>query len=109
MAAGRGRFYGSAMDFEVSPAALRQGAAALQSLADGVRGDLVGAYHAVAPNRWANPEWAATATNDTAVVAVDATLTGLANRCRTLADALDAAALEYERADENAGHRLGGR
>jgi hypothetical protein len=93
------------MDFEVSPTALRQGAAALHSLADQVRGELVGTYHAVAPARSANPEWAATAANDATVVAVDAAMAGLAGRCRSLADALTAAALEYERTDENASRR----
>jgi hypothetical protein len=96
----------SAMDFEVSPVALRQGAATLHVLADRVRGDLVGTYHAAAPDRFANPEWSATAANDAAVVTVDATLAGLASRCRTVAEALDAAALEYERVDENAGRRF---
>ena len=94
------------MDFEVSPVALRQGAATLQALADRVRGDLVGSYHAAAPNRFANPDWPATAANDRAVTAIDATLAGLASRCRTLAEALAAAALEYERTDENAGRRI---
>jgi hypothetical protein len=94
------------MNFEVSPQALRQGAAALNQLAGEVRADLVSAYHVVAPPRSANPEWAATAANDTAVASLDATLAGLASRCRTLADALLAAALEYERTDENAGRRL---
>lgn len=94
------------MNFEVSPQALRQGAAALTELAGEVRADLVRAYHVVAPPRGANHEWAATAANDAAVVSVEATLAGLASRCRGLADALVAAALEYERTDENAGRRL---
>ncbi|GAA0895621.1 type VII secretion target [Virgisporangium aurantiacum] len=94
------------MDFEVSPVALRQGAAALQALADRVRGDLVATYHAAAPTRSANPDWPATAANDAVVITIDATLAGLASRCRTLAEALSAAALEYERTDENAGRRL---
>jgi hypothetical protein len=93
------------MDFEVSPVALRQGAAALHALADQVHGDLVATYHVAAPGRAANQQWAATPANDAAVVAVDATLAALAGRCRTLADALAAAALEYERTDENASRR----
>jgi hypothetical protein len=94
------------MEIEVSPAALRRGAAALHSLADQVRGDLVGTYHAVAPARAAgNPGWAATAANDATVVAVDAALAGLAGRCRSMAEALTAAALEYERTDDNASRR----
>jgi uncharacterized protein YukE len=95
------------MDFEVSPAALRRGAAALHAVADQVRGDLVGAYHATAPDRFANTGWAATAAHDTTVATVDATLARLAARCRTLADALSAAAREYERTDENAARRWG--
>ncbi len=94
------------MSFEVSPQALRQGAAALTELASEVRADLVGAYHAAAPPRTANREWAATTANDVSVASVDATLAGLAANCRRLADALVAAALEYERTDENAGRRL---
>ncbi|GAA0929899.1 hypothetical protein GCM10009557_94130 [Virgisporangium ochraceum] len=94
------------MSFEVSPQALRQGAAALTELAGEVRVDLVRAYHVVAPPRAANREWAATMANDAAVGSVDATLAGLAAGCRRLADALVTAALEYEKTDENAGRRL---
>lgn len=93
------------MDFEVSAVALREGAAALHALADQLRGDLVGTYHARAPNRFANAEWAATASNDTAVAATDAALSALAGRCRSLAESLSAAASEYERTDENAVRR----
>lgn len=84
--------------------ALRQGAAVLHALADQVRGDLVATYHGAAPAR-SNPEWSATTANDNAVIAIDATLAALAGRCRTLADALSAAASEYERTDENAARR----
>lgn len=96
------------MDFEVSPVALRQGASALQALADRLRADLVGTYHPAAPNRFANPEWAATAANDAAVAAADTALAALAGRCRSAAEALAAAALEYERTDENAARRWPG-
>ena len=93
------------MDFEVSPVALREGAAALHALADRLRADLVGTYHARAPNRFANAEWAATATNDATVAAADTALASLAGRCRSLAEGLSAAATEYERTDENAARR----
>jgi hypothetical protein len=94
------------MDFDVSPLALRRAAADLSELADRVRADLTGAYHAVAPDRFANAGWAATGANDSAVTAADAALAALAGRCRSLADALTTAALAYERADEAAAQRL---
>jgi hypothetical protein len=94
------------MDVEVSPLALRRAAADLAGLADRVRADLTGAYHAVAPDRFANTGWAATAANDTAVAAADAALSALAGRCRALAESLTAAALAYERADEAAAERV---
>jgi hypothetical protein len=94
------------MDFEVSPLALRRAAADLTELADRVRAELTVAYHAVAPDRSANPGWAATAANDSAVAAADAALAALAGRCRSLADALADAARAYERADEAAAERL---
>jgi hypothetical protein len=96
------------MDFEVSPVALRQGASDLHALADQIRADLVGTYHAAAPDRFANPEWAATAAGDAAVAAADSMLAALAGRCRSLADALASAALEYERTDENTARRWPG-
>ena len=94
------------MDFEVSPFALRRAAADLSELADRVRGELTGTYHAVAPDRFANAGWAATAANDSAVAAADAALAALAGRCRALADALTTAAQAYERADEAAAQRF---
>jgi hypothetical protein len=94
------------MDFEVSPLALRRAAAGLSELADRVRADLTSAYHPVAPDRFANEGWAATAANDSAVATADAALAALAGRCRSLADALTTAALAYERADEAAAERL---
>ena len=94
------------MDFEVSPVALRRAGAELTALADRLRGDLTAAYHAVAPDRFANAGWAATAANDTAVAAADSALAALAGRCRVLADAFDTAALAYERADDAAAERL---
>jgi hypothetical protein len=93
------------MDFEVSPLALRRGAAELGALADLVRADLTTTYHAVAPDRSANTGWAATAVNDAAVAAADAALGTVAARCRALADALSSAASAYERADEQAAAR----
>ena len=60
----------------------------------------------VAPDRFANAGWAATAANDHAVASADAALAALAGRCRTLAEALRAAALAYERSDEAAAERF---
>jgi hypothetical protein len=94
------------MDFEVSPLALRRAAADLAGLADRLGADLAGAYHAVAPDRFANAGWAATAANDTAVAAADEAASALAARCRALADSLTAAALAYEHADEAAAQRV---
>jgi hypothetical protein len=94
------------MDFEVSPPALRRAAAELTALADRVRAELTGAYHVVAPDRFANAGWAATAANDSAVAAADAALAALAGRCRSLADALTTAAQAYERTDEAAADRF---
>jgi hypothetical protein len=94
------------MDFEVSPVALRRAAADLGELADRVRAELTGAYHAVAPDRFANAGWAATAANDGAVAAADTALAAVAGRCRTLAEALTAAALAYEHSDEAAADRF---
>jgi hypothetical protein len=97
------------MDFEVSPLALRRGAAELGAFADQVCADLTTAYHAAAPDRAANPGWVATAANDSAVAAADAALAAVAARCRALADALVSAASAYEIADEQAAGRLPGR
>jgi hypothetical protein len=97
------------MAFEMSPLALRRAAADLTDLTelpDQVRAEPTGAYHAVAPDRFANSDWAATAANDCAVAAADAALAALAGRCRSLADVLSTAALAYECADEAAAERL---
>jgi hypothetical protein len=94
------------MDFEVAPEALRRGGAELDTLADLIRGDLTATYHAVAPDRLANPGWAATGATDTAAAAADGTLAALAGRARADGDALRAAADAYEHADERAAGRL---
>jgi hypothetical protein len=94
------------MDFEVSPGELRRGGGDLLATADEVRGDVTGAYHAVAPPAGANAGWTTTATCDAVATAAEAAFARLAGWCRDLGGALRAAADAYQAADEQAVRRL---
>jgi hypothetical protein len=90
----------------VSPSALRQGSDALRATAAEVAGDLTGTYHAAAPARSVNLEWAVTAAVGELVSSLDAALQHVVGRIRDAADRLEQAAAEYEQADERATGRL---
>jgi hypothetical protein len=91
---------------EVSTDAVRHTAGALRATATAVAGDVTAAYHAGAPDRSANPEWATTRALDEVVAAVDAALAGAAGQARDTADRLDGAASGYDDADRRAADRL---
>jgi hypothetical protein len=90
----------------VSPSVLREGSDALRATAAEVAGDLTDTYHAVAPGRSVNPDWAVTAALAELIAALDAALHRVGGRIRECADRLDQAAAEYDSADERASGRL---
>ncbi len=94
------------MDFEVAPAALRRSAADLEADARELGGILTGAYHTGAPDRSANPGWAATLGTETAATAADLALSARVWQQRDLGGSLQAVATAYEHADDSAEQRF---